>query len=75
MGSIGYIPTAKAEAKYFSDVVIVLDISGAELPKAPDTYHKVLADIASSDFDISDRYDLIISKMLAEHISDAEQFH
>ncbi len=53
----------------------ILDVSEDELKKAPEQYSKVLANIASSDFNIDKSYDLIFSKMLAEHIADAEQFH
>jgi 2-polyprenyl-3-methyl-5-hydroxy-6-metoxy-1,4-benzoquinol methylase len=53
----------------------VLDISESELSKAPKYYHKIQADIASRDFVIDQKFDLIFSKMLAEHISDSDQFH
>ncbi len=53
----------------------LLDISEEELSKAPKDYNKVLADIASPDFVLTSQYDLVFSKMLAEHISNAEQFH
>jgi len=53
----------------------ILDISEDELKKAPEQYSKVLANIASSDFNIDKSYDMIFSKMLAEHIADADQFH
>ncbi len=53
----------------------LLDISEEELNKAPDSYHKILADVASPDFKAEAKFDLIFSKMLAEHIYDAKQFH
>lgn len=53
----------------------ILDISESELLKGPKHYKKILADIASHDFSINKKFDLVFSKMLAEHISDAEQFH
>ncbi len=54
----------------------VLDISETELQKAPPCYHKIMADIASRDFSIGGKtFGLVFSKMLAEHISDAPQFH
>ncbi len=54
----------------------ILDISETELNKAPDTYHKIVADVASPGFSLGEsRFDLIFSKMLAEHIRDGEQFH
>lgn len=54
----------------------VLDISQSELDKAPPEYQKIAADIASPNCQIPDqKFDLVFSKMLAEHICDARQFH
>jgi SAM-dependent methyltransferase len=54
----------------------ILDIAEGELQKAPEGYHKVVADIASRGCDLGgSTFDLVFSKMLAEHISDAPQFH
>lgn len=53
----------------------LLDISEHELNKAPKNYNKILADISSPNFESDKKFDLVFSKMLAEHISDAEQFH
>lgn len=53
----------------------VLDIAEGELDKAPAEYAKIAADVASPAFDIRDRFDFAFSKMLAEHVRDAEQFH
>lgn len=53
----------------------MLDISGEELDKAPPEYGKIVADAASPDFQTDERFDLIFSKMLVEHIPDARQFH
>lgn len=53
----------------------LLDISKEELDKAPNNYIKILADIASPQFKSDIKFDLVFSRMLAEHISDAEQFH
>jgi 2-polyprenyl-3-methyl-5-hydroxy-6-metoxy-1,4-benzoquinol methylase len=53
----------------------VLDISAAELEKSNSKYAKIQADISASDFSLNRKFDLVFSKMLAEHISDAEQFH
>ncbi len=54
----------------------VLDISESELQKAPAIYHKIAADIASKDFSSDGKtFDLVFSKMLAEHIRNASQFH
>ncbi len=54
----------------------LLDISAEELNKAPDGYIKVVADIASPDLNLAGgKYDLIFSKMLAEHVKDGRTFH
>ena len=54
----------------------VLDISETELQKAPPCYHKIIADIAARDFSTAGKtFDLVFSKMLAEHITNAPQFH
>lgn len=53
----------------------LLDISEHELKKAPENYNKIRADIASPHFNVDTKFDLIFSKMLAEHITDPEQFH
>ncbi|GAB5400846.1 MAG: hypothetical protein Aureis2KO_24310 [Aureisphaera sp.] len=53
----------------------LLDISQGELDKAPKNYRKILADISSPEFHSDQEFDLIFSKMLAEHIYDAENFH
>ncbi|HET6806879.1 MAG TPA: class I SAM-dependent methyltransferase [Frateuria sp.] len=56
----------------------VLDISPTELAKAPDHYRKVCGDIGSPSmsFDgIDGSYDIVFSKMLAEHVKNGEQMH
>jgi 2-polyprenyl-3-methyl-5-hydroxy-6-metoxy-1,4-benzoquinol methylase len=53
----------------------ILDISETELQKAPQRYNRIVADAASSQFSVNQRFDLVFSKMLLEHIRDAEQFH
>jgi 2-polyprenyl-3-methyl-5-hydroxy-6-metoxy-1,4-benzoquinol methylase len=53
----------------------IVDISETELNKGSVDCIKVVADVASSDFCLDSRFDLVISKMLLEHIDDAEQFH
>lgn len=52
----------------------VLDISQKELDKAPDGYNKICADICSN-VPLQDEYDLVISRMLAEHVRDPRKFH
>jgi len=54
---------------------VILDVSDEELAKAPDGYAKVRADIAAADFDAGEPFDLVVSRMVAEHIEDAETFH
>lgn len=53
----------------------VLDISASELEKAPSGYLKVCADITASELHVGGEYDLIFSRMLAEHVKDGETFH
>jgi len=53
----------------------ILDISETELDKAPSGYNKIISDISHPQIEINGGYNLIFSKMLAEHIKDAEQFH
>ncbi len=53
----------------------ILDISAAELEKAPVGYQKIVADIGSAGFSLQKKFDLVFSRMLAEHIKDARQFH
>jgi len=54
---------------------VVLDISEEELAKAPDGYRKVQGDIGSAAFALRGEFDLVISKMLAEHVRDGRQLH
>lgn len=55
---------------------VLLDISPAELSKAPAGYERVVADIGSRDFLYQGpRFDLVFSRMVAEHIRDAATFH
>ena len=53
----------------------VLDISEEELEKAPNQYNKIQADITDPNLSLNREYDLVVSKFLAEHISDASIFH
>jgi SAM-dependent methyltransferase len=53
----------------------ILDISAAELEKAPTGYRKIVMDICSADAPVEDAFDLVFTKMLAEHVADAELFH
>lgn len=72
----GANPLLKAE--YVKDRALdysILDISKTELDKAPAEFSKVIADIASSNISIARRFDFMFSRMLAEHIGNAKQFH
>jgi len=53
----------------------ILDIAEKELEKAPAQYSRIVADIASPDLQIPSRYDLIFTKMLAEHVRNGEALH
>lgn len=53
----------------------VLDISAEELAKAPEGYVKVHADIINLSDELPGGYDLIFSRMVAEHVPDGEVFH
>ena len=56
-------------------IYTALDISESELKKAPDCYKKLVADICSEAPNITERYDFVFSRMLAEHVADGERFH
>lgn len=72
----GANPLLPAEVTHKNGInYTILDISKTELAKAPSDYHKIEADIASVDFHVDDKFDLVFSKMLAEHIGNAQQFH
>lgn len=53
----------------------VLDVSAVELAKAPEGYRKLQADICGELSGAPENFDLVFSKMLAEHIPDAAAFH
>jgi uncharacterized UPF0146 family protein len=53
----------------------LLDISPQELAKAPEKYHKIQADISSTNLNLDEQFDLIFSIMLAEHVPSGEAFH
>jgi uncharacterized UPF0146 family protein len=53
----------------------LLDISSDEMKKAPNSLRKIQADIASDDIDGIGEYDLVFSRMLAEHVRDGAVFH
>jgi SAM-dependent methyltransferase len=53
----------------------ILDISATELNKAPDGYRKIEADISAPKIRLDCEFDLVFSRMLAEHLPDGEVFH
>lgn len=53
----------------------VLDVSPVELDKSDDRYNKFVADIAGPVPPKENAFDLVFSRMLAEHVADAEAFH
>jgi SAM-dependent methyltransferase len=53
----------------------ILDISPAELDKAPPGYRKVPADICSTELQLTEQFDFVFSKMLAEHVRSGRAFH
>jgi SAM-dependent methyltransferase len=53
----------------------LVDVSEAELAKVDPAYSKISADISDRNYAPPDRYDLVFSRMLAEHVQDAEAFH
>jgi SAM-dependent methyltransferase len=53
----------------------VMDISEAELAHAPDTYKKVVMDIAGDMVSCVGRYDLVFSRFVAEHVKNANRLH
>lgn len=56
-------------------VYTLLDISQAELDKAPAGYLKVCADICGGEPFSGGQYDFAFSRMLAEHVPDGARFH
>jgi hypothetical protein len=53
----------------------ILDISRAELEKAPEVYSKLVIDIEAEQFNVEGQYDFVVSRMMAEHIKKGMQFH
>ena len=57
---------------------LVVDVSDSELRKAPEGYRTLLGDVSSPGFRTGEHdgsYDLVFSRVLAEHITNARQFH
>jgi len=53
----------------------LLDISAAELAKAPAGFRKVQADLCDRKLKLDEQFDFVFSRMLLEHVTDARQFH
>ena len=53
----------------------VLDISAGELAKAPDGVTKLQADLCAAEPPVEERFDLVFSRMLCEHVTSGERFH
>ncbi len=53
----------------------VLDISSEELEKAPKGYKKLVQDIEAVDFPETGQFNLIVTKMMAEHVRNGRLFH
>jgi SAM-dependent methyltransferase len=54
---------------------VVIDISAEELAKADGNVEKRVADLCEPIRDGLNSYDMVLSKMLCEHVSDARIFH
>jgi SAM-dependent methyltransferase len=57
---------------------LVVDVSESELRKAPPGYRTLVGDVSSRAFATGGHdgsYDLVFSRVLAEHVPDARQFH
>ena len=68
----GANPTISPE--YINEFKLNSTISDIELQKADHIYNKLIADF-SSKVNISQKFDLVFSRMVGEHISDGETFH
>lgn len=53
----------------------VLDLSPAELAKAPDHVAKLEVDLCAPTPPVREAFDLVFSRMLCEHVDDPEAFH
>lgn len=53
----------------------ISDIDDDELKKADEIYSKLVIDLSSSSFNLPEKFDLVFSRMVGEHISDAKTFH
>lgn len=63
------------EIKEYGLEYTILDISSDELAKAPDGYSKLQIDITDSELYLNEKFDLVVSKFLAEHVPSGHDFH
>ncbi len=55
--------------------ITLLDISRVELDKAPAGFEAIVADVADPNLALTDSFDVVCSRMLAEHVRNATAFH
>ena len=65
----------REEAHSLGLAYTVMDVSATELAKAPAGYRTVVADVAADGFTPDRRYDLVLSRFVAEHIERPSVFH
>ncbi len=53
----------------------ISDVDDDELKKADEIYYKLVVDLSLPDYYLSEKFDLVFSRMVGEHISDAKTFH
>ncbi len=53
----------------------ISNIDDNELKKADKIYSKLVIDLSSPGFNLPEKFDLVFSRMVGEHISDANTFH
>ncbi len=53
----------------------LLDVDERELAKAPEGYQKLRADVCMLPRELAGRFDLVVSRMVLEHLDDAERVH
>ena len=51
------------------------DVDEKELIKADNIYRKLVLDLSLNNIVLNEKYDLVFSRMVGEHISDGEVFH
>jgi SAM-dependent methyltransferase len=72
-GANPVIPIEVIEARSLEHTI--LDISQAELDKAPAHYRKICADVAAPDLALGRAFDLVASAFVAEHVRSPRTFH